>query len=67
MLDFDGKHLPKYKVTCDEKCYELASFFLEDHQGLRSHDHANQLGGVIQKAIDEWIADAVANHTPETT
>jgi hypothetical protein len=56
-----------YPVTCDEKCYDLASAFLEDHPGLHGHDEANELGGVIQKAIDEWIADAKDNLTPETT
>lgn len=57
----------EYPVTCDEKCYDLASVFLEDHPELHSHETANHLGGVIQKAIDGWIEDAKANHTPETT
>lgn len=57
----------EYRVTCDPQCYELASAFLEDHPGFFTHRNADELGGVIQKAIDGWIADAKANHTPETT
>lgn len=58
-----------YRVTCDEHCYDLASWWLEDdvYRGLFNHDNCNELGGVIQKAIDEWVADKKANYTPETT
>jgi hypothetical protein len=54
----------EYPVTCDEKCYDLASAFLEDHSHLFSHNNTEVLGGVIQKAIDEWIADANDNYDP---
>lgn len=50
--------------TIDEKCYELASWWLEDasYRHLSSDDNAQALGSVIQRAIDDWIDDANENY-----
>lgn len=52
----------KYQVTYDEKCYDLASAFLEDEPGLFNHKNSNELAGVIQRAIEDYIKVARANY-----
>lgn len=57
----------EHPVTCDERCYDLASWLLEAEpieQCLFSHANANELGGVLEKAAKEWIANAMNNYDP---
>lgn len=56
----------KYQVTYDVKCYDLASAFLEDETGLFNHKNSNELAGVIQSAIEDWIKAARDNYDGAT-
>jgi hypothetical protein len=42
--------------TYDERCYELAGWFLSDHPKISNADNRHALALVIQKAIEDEIA-----------
>lgn len=50
--------------TYDEKCYDLASVFLEDEPELFTMHHNHLLACAIQTAIEEYIEDAKRAYEP---
>jgi hypothetical protein len=49
-LDRDGR---KTMATFDQKCADLAEYFLQDEPDLR--DRRDRLAFVIQQAVEDWI------------
>jgi hypothetical protein len=52
-------------MTYDEKVYDLASAFLEDEPNLFTMHHNHHLACAIQRAIEDYIADANRNYEPK--
>lgn len=44
--------------TYDSKCFDLAVLFLQDEPPLDTPGNRKMLGGVIQLAIEDWLAVA---------
>jgi hypothetical protein len=42
-------------MTFDPKCYELAKTFLADHPTINIERNIDELAGIIQTEIDDWI------------
>lgn len=43
------------KPTYDPRCYDLAELFLEDEQHMATADNTEELAGVIQTTIENFI------------
>lgn len=41
--------------TYDKKCAELARSFLSDYPGCDTDDHIDELAGMIQDVIDDYM------------
>jgi hypothetical protein len=46
----------------DQKCWDLANAFLDDHPHIHTTDNFNELADEIQRTIDEFIADKLRNY-----
>jgi hypothetical protein len=46
----------------DQKCWDLASAFLDDHQHIHTTDNFNELADENQRTIDDFIADKLNNY-----
>lgn len=54
----------KRKATYDSKCHDLATDFLSDTPHLDTTDRVHELATLIQKTIEDFIADAERNYEP---
>jgi hypothetical protein len=50
--------------TYDHKCLDLADDFMSDHPHLWTSKRVHELAILIQKTIDEYIADEQDNYEP---
>lgn len=56
--------MPREK-TYDNKCFDLAEFFLEDEPaGLNTEANRRALAIEVQEAIESFIADKRSNYEP---
>ncbi len=60
--DLLARHRPR--GLYDEKCEELADYFLEKTEHLFTQHHTHHLALAIQKAVDEYITQANDNYEP---
>ncbi len=52
------------KILYDIKCLDLAEAFLEDHSHLNTAANADELAGLIQKTIEDFIQYEQDNYEP---
>lgn len=43
------------KATFDEKCGELADYFMEEPEGKWTKEDRNELAGLIQATIEDFL------------
>lgn len=48
----------------DTKCFDLAEAFLSDTPHLATTDRTDELAALIQRTIEDFIADAERNYEP---
>ena len=52
----------------DERCYELAQFFLDDEQpGLNTEQHRVKLALMIQQAVEDYLFEVGTEAAEEPT
>ena len=60
----NGQYGKSEPATYDEKCYNLAEDFLEDHPHLLTDRRTDELATLIQRTIEDWIAYEHNNYEP---
>lgn len=48
--------LKQRKPTYDSRCHDLAAIFLDDEPQLRTPENIEDLAGLIQQTIEDYIA-----------
>ena len=51
-------------MTCDSRCTDLASVFLEDEPNLFTEQGCTELAKRIQQTVEDFIAEASHNYEP---